>query len=497
MGRGVLYVLLVWAAIYLPRLGTLELKSEEGRRVLPAITMLETGNYVVPQVGSEPYLRKPPLVNWLVAGSFKFLGVRNEWAARIPSVLCVLSVALAFLVATRRQLGANGSLAAAMFWLTNFGLLEKGRMIEIEALYVSLTGLAIVFWLSWWNQPTRRWWAWILAGLFLGLALLAKGPLALLFFYAVAVAVLWQAKDLRQLWSAPHGAALLLMAGIFLAWAIPYFQLTHAGHTAEVWTRQFSGRLEGENFKLGDWLLNIPRGLAYLLPWVALFPFARFAMLENADDGKRARALAFGVSIPFVLVSLVPGALPRYNMPLLAPAIWLLAIFVKEHALIWPKALRRAITWTVIVVTVAMLIYSLAIIPFLQRREKVRPIATTIDAAIPPNETLYAVDPDYQPFLFYVRHPIVYVNHVTELPRTARYILVQPDKEKEAEALPHWRFERATPIIKDYRGKRVILLKAVPTGAQKSGGMPRSAADASTLLAPDGMSSEVFSLGAA
>ncbi|HET7512694.1 MAG TPA: glycosyltransferase family 39 protein, partial [Chthoniobacterales bacterium] len=155
MGRGVLYVLLVWAAIYLPRLGTLELKSEEGRRVLPAITMLETGNYVVPQVGSEPYLRKPPLVNWLVAGSFKFLGVRNEWAARIPSVLCVLSVALAFLVATRRQLGANGSLAAAMFWLTNFGLLEKGRMIEIEALYVSLTGLAIVFWLSWWNQPTR------------------------------------------------------------------------------------------------------------------------------------------------------------------------------------------------------------------------------------------------------------------------------------------------------------------------------------------------------
>jgi hypothetical protein len=62
-------------------------------------------------------------------------------------------------------------------------------------------------------------------------------------------------------------------------------------------------------------------------------------------------------------------------MPLLAPAIWLLALFVKEHALVWPKQPRRAITWTIVVVTIAMLIYSLAIIPFLQRREKVRPIA--------------------------------------------------------------------------------------------------------------------------
>ena len=60
--RYLFLVLLVWAAIYLPRLGTLEIKIEEGRRILPAVTMLETGNYLVPQIGSEPYFRKPPLV---------------------------------------------------------------------------------------------------------------------------------------------------------------------------------------------------------------------------------------------------------------------------------------------------------------------------------------------------------------------------------------------------------------------------------------------------
>ncbi len=161
--------------------------------------MLESGNYLVPQVGSDPYFRKPPLVNWLVAASFKLFGVRNEWAARLPSVLCVLAVALAFLAVARRPLGPNGSLVAALIWLTNFGLLEKGRMIEIEALYVSLTALAFIYWLSWWNEPRRQWLAWIVPSIFLGLGLLAKGPLNLLFFYAVVIAVLWQAGELRRL----------------------------------------------------------------------------------------------------------------------------------------------------------------------------------------------------------------------------------------------------------------------------------------------------------
>src|SRR5881275_1296477 len=97
-----LFVVVCWAAIYLPGLGSLEIKGEEGRRILPAVTMLESGNYLVPQVGSEPYFRKPPLVNWLVAASFKLTGVRNEWTARLPSALCVLAVALAFITVARR-----------------------------------------------------------------------------------------------------------------------------------------------------------------------------------------------------------------------------------------------------------------------------------------------------------------------------------------------------------------------------------------------------------
>ena len=207
----------------------------------------------------------------------------------------------------------------------------------------------------------------------------------------------------------------------------------------------------------------LPRSLFLaLLPWVALFPFSRLPMVENPEERQFARALSLGVAVPFVVVSLVPGALPRYNMPLLAPAIWLLAIFVKEHALVWPKQLRRAITWTIVVVTGAMLIYSLAVIPFLQRREKVRPIARRLEAVIPPNEMLYAVDPDYQPYLFYLRRPIKYVSQVRDLPPGARFILVQPKDEKAAEAtaLEAGRYPSAILRLRDYRGKRVVLLRA-------------------------------------
>src|SRR5207247_7810161 len=167
-----LIVILLWAALYLPGLGSLAIKGEEGRRILPGITMLETGNYLVPQVGGETYFRKPPLINWLVAASFKIFGQPNEWTARMPSVIAVLLVALAFATVARPSLGPGGSTIAGVFWLINAGIIEKGRLIEIEGLYVSLCALAIIFWLSFWEQKKSPWLICILSFVFLGLGCL-------------------------------------------------------------------------------------------------------------------------------------------------------------------------------------------------------------------------------------------------------------------------------------------------------------------------------------
>src|SRR5258707_13354577 len=97
---------IIWAGIYLPGLGSVELEHEEPRRALPALHMLASGDWLIPRVGSEPYLRKPPLLNWAIALSCKLAGRPAEWAVRLPSVLATLALALTILaVGGRASLG--------------------------------------------------------------------------------------------------------------------------------------------------------------------------------------------------------------------------------------------------------------------------------------------------------------------------------------------------------------------------------------------------------
>lgn len=521
MGRSLLIMLGVWAAIYLPGLGSLEIKGEEGRRILPAIAMMESGDaardarelfrsYLVPQVGGEAYLRKPPLVNWLVVASFKIIGARNEWSARVPSTVFVLAVAMAFVVVGRASLGAGGSTISALIWLTCFGMIEKGRLIEIEALYVSLFALAFICWLGWWEQKRSAWLTWIVPGIFLGLGWLAKGPQHLIFFYAIVFAILWKTGEWRKLFSFQHLIGILLMLSIFAAWAVPALMAAEGVDVARVWSRQFSGRLAGEGFKFRGWIMNIPRGIGYFLPWAVLLPLAWHGAgapsrrWDGPEDGRsdqpargragsmgwgarggesdqsaRGRAgsmgagsmgdetrrlsilrgLGWGIAGSFLLVALIPGSLARYTMPLVAPAAVWLVMALSMQTKLSEKLLRRFVASVVIATCVCMLIYAFAIVPRLQSRQKVKPIAENIDSLLPAGETLYAVDPDYQPFLFYLRHRVLYVSHVYELPAEARYFFVEPRNADAAAETKQFepRRTRVLSRIKDYRNRTIVL----------------------------------------
>jgi 4-amino-4-deoxy-L-arabinose transferase-like glycosyltransferase len=468
----ILVVLLVWAVIFLPALGSIAIKGEEGRRILPAIGMLKSGNYIVPEVGGNPYFRKPPLVNWLVAASFRIFGVRNEWTARFPSAVAVLVMAIAFVTVARASLGPRGSIVAALIWMTNIGMIEKGRLIEIEALYISLCGLAIIFWLSFLVQRKSPWLVWVPAFVFLGLGLLAKGPTHLIFFYAIVLAVLWQMKEWRLLIHPAHFAGLAIMLAIFAAWAIPFLHSTTTHVAAVKWSNQFTGRLQGIDFKFVTWIQNIPRGLIYFLPWVLLFPFVRFSKFHDYAEQRLARALAWGIGVPFLAVNLVPGALPRYTMPVIASASWLLAMTYARHALQspWGKGTTHERTWVKIValfVGVGLVVggigYPLRAV-VLRNRQQVKKAAAEINSVVPPNETLYAVDPDYQPVFFYVKAPLEYVSDVQELPADAHYFLVQSDKEAEATNTPRLAPRRAhlRVRVRDYRKRQLLLYEVGP-----------------------------------
>jgi hypothetical protein len=100
-------------------------------------------------------------------------------------------------------------------------------------------------------------------------------------------------------------------------------------------------------------------------------------------------------------------------------------------------------------------------VPALQKRAKVKPIAARIDGLVPKGETLYALDPSFQPFLFYVRTHLVYVSRLDELPANTRYVLVQAERERELMETERWRPRRPEPIgrITDYRNRTVILAR--------------------------------------
>jgi 4-amino-4-deoxy-L-arabinose transferase-like glycosyltransferase len=469
--RAVATVMVVWAVVYLPALGSIAIKGEEGRRILPAIRMLETGNYIVPQVGSNPYYRKPPLVNWLVAVSFKFLGVRNEWTARLPSALSVLAVAIAFVTVARASLGARGSIIAAMIWLTNIGIIEKGRLIEIEALYVSLCGLAIIFWLSFFLQKKSPWLIWLPASVFLGLGLLAKGPTHVVFFYGVALAVVAYWKDWRVLVHPAHFFGLVVMIGIAAAWAIPFVHSTASQVAIDKWSGQYTGRLKGIDFKFLEWIQNVPRALVYFLPWLLLFPFARFSKLHERSEQRLAYALSWGTAVPFLAVNLAPGGVARYSMPAILPASWLLAMICASNALQSPRRWMRAErVWTKVVVMFVALGLAIGAIGYpitaivLRNRQQVKSAAAEINGLVPSNETLYAVDPDYQPVFFYVKARVQYVSHVANLPRNVRYFLIRAANEQEAFSGRDWGSLRAQPIarVRDYSKREMVLFKVAP-----------------------------------
>jgi 4-amino-4-deoxy-L-arabinose transferase-like glycosyltransferase len=337
---------LIWAGIFLPGLGSLELKHEEPRRALPAVHMVATGDWLVPRVGEVPYLRKPPLLNWLIAGTFKLTGGRSEWAVRFPSVLATLALALGIVVFGQSWLGRLGGLIASILFLTNLAILESGRLAELEAVYIGLTGLALVIWLAQWYRGIAGLRLWVWPAILLGLGLLTKGPTHLIFFYGVIIPVLIFGKDLKLLVRSTHGVALLSMLVIFSLWAIPC-SFAVGQHDPlgvwQFWIHQITSRAsETQAFRVQTWLLNFPQTFKNFLPWTPLLILlwtsgiqrSEAVTKESAPDRFRAQAIFYGarlgMGITCLLMCLLPNGSPRYIYPLfVVPCLLLGQVFVQ------------------------------------------------------------------------------------------------------------------------------------------------------------------------
>jgi 4-amino-4-deoxy-L-arabinose transferase-like glycosyltransferase len=303
-------------ALYLPSLGRRSLDNEEGRRAIPAREMLASGDFVRPTVFGRLYLAKPPLSFWSIAACASLHGEVDELAARLPSAIATALTAVMLAAFGARVASARAGAVAAVLFLLAPEVLAKGVTAEIEPLLGACTFAATAaLWLA-----RERSIAWTLAsGAALALALLAKGPPALLFFAASALAM---ARALGARWLATRTPWIALALG--LAGALAWVALLFAREPAEQVIRAWTGELGSGS---GETLAGYLDGRARILGGLALgFGPATWlgALSWRTQAGRDARAeplvraALWSVAIAAAFFLVAPPARARYLYPSIA-----------------------------------------------------------------------------------------------------------------------------------------------------------------------------------
>jgi 4-amino-4-deoxy-L-arabinose transferase-like glycosyltransferase len=218
-------IVLIAAAIFVPFIGNCPLFDwDEVNFAECAREMLASSDYSHVQLNYRPFWEKPPFFIWMQALSMNLFGV-NEFAARFPNALCSIATFITLYYAGKRF----HSPGFGVLWCVLYGgcllphLYFKSGLIDPWFnlfIFLSLYNLLFVV-----NNPEGRteWLHAVLAGLFLGLAVLTKGPAALLIvFLTLAVASLWagQLRWMRSVKFIFFLVTTLLVAGswFFIEW---------------------------------------------------------------------------------------------------------------------------------------------------------------------------------------------------------------------------------------------------------------------------------------
>ncbi len=167
------------ALLFLPFLGHVHLFDwDEINFAECAREMIVTNDYLRPQIDFQPFWEKPPLFIWMQVVSMKLLGI-NEYAARFPNALMgVITLLTLFYVGKKvisERLAMWWTLLYAISWLPHFYF--KSGIIDPTFNYFIFLSF---FQMHLLRFKTDKFKHAAFAGLFLGLAILTKGPVAAL-----------------------------------------------------------------------------------------------------------------------------------------------------------------------------------------------------------------------------------------------------------------------------------------------------------------------------
>ena len=187
--RHALFVSLIALAalLHLSTLGWSDLYSHtEGQYAGGAREMLQSHQWIWPTNDGLPRLPKPPLLYWLIIGSFKIFGV-NSAAARLPIALATIaSVAFTFLIGEKLKDYWRGFFAG-LIYLCSFGTASLGRFVMPEpVLSAFITGAILCGVCGYQRRRGRTLWFlgfWICCAL----ACLTKSLLGLIYPLAIFI----------------------------------------------------------------------------------------------------------------------------------------------------------------------------------------------------------------------------------------------------------------------------------------------------------------------
>ncbi len=325
---GLLLALLA-AICFIPFLGNTHLFDwDEINFAEIAREMVVSGQWAEPQMGFASFTEKPPLFFWLQAISMKCFGV-NEFAARLPNALLAM-VVLPFLYLVGKRIKDH---RFGLLWaLAYFGsllphLYFKSGIIDPYFNFFIFTGILSLFTISQKEKEGARVFWWVMAGgISTGLAILTKGPVALL-VTGLMIAVLWVSRKFRFPVSIP---SLLGWGLVTLLTTATWFTYNYFQHGA-VFIREFTVR---------QWeLLTTPdagqKGFLFyhfLVLYFGCFPASSFMIHGwrfKGNAGEKELDLVYWMKVLFsvvlILFSLVTTKIVHYSSLAYYPLTFLAA----------------------------------------------------------------------------------------------------------------------------------------------------------------------------
>lgn len=363
-----LLLLVLAAVLFLSNLGAYrDFVRAESYFALGARLMVSGGDWVSPHAPDEPVLNKPPLQYWVTGIAYAAFGA-SYTTARLPAALAALSVlCVVYLLGTKlydRRAGllAVGTLATSYLFYTFARTAMSDMLLTLcvsAAIYSFILALA--------NKSGSRGMPLILCGyVFIGLGMLAKGPVAVLLVAGPFLFELLFSRDLTML------KRLRIFSGALIIFAIaaPYFLLLYmklgAGPLLTFFIGENLQRFTGEIYAYATrpiWYLPLAF-IGDFAPWsLLLFPALYFEWrAEGIETEKRRsrRLLYFWLCFPLVFFSFSHFKLDYYLLPAMPAASFIVGGFLARARELPRWALRYIYIFTTIfalVVIIAPIIF--------------------------------------------------------------------------------------------------------------------------------------------